>query len=190
MLAPIANLLSRAVYSKVPVTKRLFPATIQVTDPHRSFRCPKDDECQNHCWIPAACLKRHLMDVHQMQDMAAEIVTNDIRLASRRQSNVTIKEKALEAVSQVESTIHERQAPLVSEQIHVRLAFVNCRCCSLVVRHRRRHTTTGTLSTHTRSRLSFILASQTANLSIVHRVQTTYSCEHMFKSCFLFFLFV
>ncbi|CAF2393249.1 unnamed protein product [Rotaria sp. Silwood2] len=103
-LAPIANIIARAVYSKIPVTKRLIPNNLQVADPRRSFFCPLRVDCQNHCWLSASSLRTHLIDVHDMNESMAEVKVKKIKILNKNKPMSKIKNKILQIIKKIEST--------------------------------------------------------------------------------------
>ena len=102
LLASIANVVSRAVHSKVPLNRQLFPNNVQVTDPHRSFLCPLSTDCGNHCWLPALSLKGHLIDVHRLSAETALNKVSQIVAINHDISISNIKAEALKAIRIIE----------------------------------------------------------------------------------------
>jgi hypothetical protein len=103
LLTPIANLIARAVYSKVPSTKRLIPNDLPVIDPRRSFLCPLRSECQNSYWLPASALRGHLIDVHRMNQTTAEVKVRKLKKLNRNKPMSKIKEQVFELIKKIES---------------------------------------------------------------------------------------
>jgi len=104
LLTPIANILARAVYSKVPVTKRLIPNDLQVIDPRRCFLCPLRSDCQSQYWLPAASLRAHLIDVHHLNQSMAEVKVKKIKRLNKNKPMSKIKDKILDIINKIEST--------------------------------------------------------------------------------------
>ena len=117
LLASIANVLSRAVHSKVPLNKRLFPNDIQVTNPHQCFLCPLSKDCGNQCWLPAIPLKTHLVDDHRLSAETAFKKVNQTIAINRDISISNIKAEALNAVRNIELENKNFKAHIVSDGV-------------------------------------------------------------------------
>jgi hypothetical protein len=114
LLAPFANVLARAVYSKIPVTRRLFPNNVQVTDPRRSFICPFNNQCKNRCWLSDFSLRTHLIDVHQMNQSTAEVKVKQIKILNDNKSILKLKNKAFQIIKKIESENQNQKKHIVS----------------------------------------------------------------------------
>ncbi|CAF0793067.1 unnamed protein product [Rotaria sordida] len=117
LLTPIANVIARAVYSKIPVTKRLIPNDLQVIDPRRSFFCPLRVECQNRCWLSPSSLRTHLIDVHRMNQSMAEVKVKKIKILNRNKPMSKIKNKILQIIKKIESTSKDQKQTYTSSTI-------------------------------------------------------------------------
>ncbi|CAF3365212.1 unnamed protein product [Rotaria sp. Silwood1] len=104
LLTPIANIIARAVDSKIPVRKRLIPNDLQVTDPRRSFFCPLRVDCENQYWFSASSLRTHLIDVHHMNQSMAELKIKRIKILNKNKPMSKIKNRILEIIRKIEST--------------------------------------------------------------------------------------
>jgi hypothetical protein len=103
ILAPVANMIARAVYSKMPTTKRLIKNDVQVADPRRSFLCPFRTECSNEFWLPAMSLRTHLIDVHHMNQTMADIKVRKIKKLNKNKPMSMIRNKINEIIEKIES---------------------------------------------------------------------------------------
>jgi hypothetical protein len=115
LLAPIANILARAVHSKVPVTTRLIPDDLQVTDPRRSFLCPLRTNCQDQYYLSSASLRTHLIDVHHMNQSIAEIKVQKIKKLNKNKPMSKIKNEVFELIKKIESKNKSQSKHLVSQ---------------------------------------------------------------------------
>ncbi|CAF3705472.1 unnamed protein product [Rotaria socialis] len=104
LLTPIANIIARAVESKIPTTKRLIPNDLQVTDPRRSFFCPLRIDCQNSYYLSAASLRTHLIDVHRMNPSIADIKVKEIKKLNKNQEVSKIQRTIFQINKDMEST--------------------------------------------------------------------------------------
>jgi hypothetical protein len=117
-LAPIANLIARAVYSKIPVTKHLIPNDLRVNDPRRSFLCPLRFNCQYQYYLPASSLRGHLIDIHQMDQIMAEAKVKNLRRLNKNKPMSKIKNDVFEVIQKIEST-NKGQCQHIVREIHL-----------------------------------------------------------------------
>jgi len=104
LLAPIANIIARAVYSKIPVTKRLIPNNLHVTDPRRSFLCPLRSNCQYQYYLPGSSLRSHLIDIHHLNQSMADIKVKKIKVLNKNKPMSKIRNDISEAIKKIESS--------------------------------------------------------------------------------------
>lgn len=101
---PIANIIARAVSSKIPVTKCLIPNDLQVTDPRRSFLCPFRSDCEYEYYLPTTSLRGHLIDIHNMNQSMAEIKVKKFKKLNKNRPLVKINNEIYEVIKKIEST--------------------------------------------------------------------------------------
>ncbi|CAF3543911.1 unnamed protein product [Rotaria sordida] len=133
LLTPIANVIARAVYSKIPVTKRLIPNDLQVIDPRRSFFCPLRVECQNRCWLSPSSLRTHLIDVHRMNQSMAEVKVKKIKILNRNKPMSKIKNKILQIIKKIESTSKDQKQTY--SKLNQSLIIISSNLIQIIVAH-------------------------------------------------------
>ncbi|CAF1348628.1 unnamed protein product [Adineta ricciae] len=102
LLTPVANLIARAVDSQISTMKCLIPNDLQVADSRRSFLCPFRSECSTQYWLPGICLKSHLVDVHHMTELAADLKIQTIRKLNRNKPMLKIRSKIYKIMKQID----------------------------------------------------------------------------------------
>jgi hypothetical protein len=123
LLVPIANIISRAVYSKIPVTKRLIPNNLQITDPRRSFLCPLRSNCQYQYYLPTPSLRSHLIDVHHLNQLMAEVKVKKIKILNKNKPMSKIRNDISEVIKKIESS-NKGQCKHLVRQIYPKLFLI------------------------------------------------------------------
>ncbi|CAF3554429.1 unnamed protein product, partial [Adineta steineri] len=109
LLAPFANIISRAVDANIPATICLIKDNVQVADPYRSFLCPFRAECSNQYWLPVAALKNHLIDVHHMDPPMAEMKIRKIKKLNKNKPMPKLGNKIREIVKYIDSVTEDQR---------------------------------------------------------------------------------
>lgn len=103
LVSPVGCIIARAVEAKIPITKRLFPNDLQVTDPYRSFLCPLHSDCESPYHLSAVSLRTHLIDVHDISPPMADLKIRKLKNFNKKKNIPGIERIAFQIAKNLEA---------------------------------------------------------------------------------------
>lgn len=102
LLAPIANVIARAVDCEISTNEELFPTDLQITDSRRCFFCPCRSDCHLQYSLPIVALRNHLIEEHHLIPSIVDGKLKKLKLLNRNKPLSSIRNKLIEIMNKID----------------------------------------------------------------------------------------